>query len=278
MTATGSAVVVIGASSGIGRETALAYARRHARLVLAARSEDVLLDVARDCMRAGAAEVVVHRTDIADAQQVQSLFDVAETRFGRVDVAAQCAAIAAFGRFTDVPAEVFDEIVRTNVMGAANVARSALRLFAARGAGHLVLVGSLLGVVAVPNQSAYVVSKFALGGLVRALRQENRHLPGVRIHGVYPGPVDTPVYETSANYSDWTPRVPPTADTPARIADAIVRATDRRRSSERHIGLANRPMILAYRLVPRLFDAVIAPLLHAVSYEKEERDPDRLRR
>ncbi len=274
MTTTES-VVVIGASSGIGRETALAYARRHARLVLAARSEDVLLDVARDCRRAGASEVVVQRTDIADAEQVQSLFEVAEARFGRVDVAAQCAAIAAFGRFEDVPADVFEAVVRTNVMGSANVARSALRLFQARGAGHLVLVGSLLGVVAVPYQSAYVVSKFALGGLVRALRQENRHLPGVRIHGVYPGPVETPVYETAANYSDRTPRVPPTADAPARIAAAIVRATDRPRSSERHIGLANRPMILAYRLVPRLFDAVIGPLLQRVSYEPDAGDRDR---
>ena len=278
MTASGAAVVVIGASSGIGRETALAYARRHNRLALAARSEDALLDVAADCRRAGAAEVIVQCTDIADPQQVQSLFDVAEARFGRVDVAAQCAALAAFGRFTDVPADVFDAVVRTNVMGSANVARCALRLFQARGAGHLVLVGSLLGVVAVPYQSAYVVSKFALGGLVRALRQENRHLPDVRIHGIYPGPVDTPVYETAANYSDLTPRVPPTADAPARIAAAIVRATDRRRSRERHIVLANRPMILAYRLVPRLFDAVIAPLLRKVSYEPDASGPDRLRR
>jgi short-subunit dehydrogenase len=266
VTTPGPVVVVVGASSGIGKETALAYARRHARLALASRSEEALERVAAECRRAGAADVVVRSTDIGEAHQVQSLFDLAEARFGRVDVAAQCAAVTAFGRFEDLPVDVFDAVVRTNLLGAVNVARSALRVFHARGAGHLVVVGSLLGVMAAPYQSAYVVSKFAISGLVRALRQENRHLAGVRIHGVYPGPVDTPVYGTAGNYFDRTPRVPPTADAPAVIAAAIVRATDRSRSSERHIGVVNRPAILAYRLLPRLFDAVIGPVLQATSF------------
>ena len=271
MTGPGPAVVVVGASSGIGRETALTYARRHARLALAARSADTLEQVAEECRRAGAVEVIVAPTDIADAERVQSLFDVAEARFGGIDVAAQCAAIAAFGRFEDLPADVFDGVVRTNLLGAANVARSALRHFQARGAGHLVLVGSLLGVVAVPYQSAYVVSKFAVHGLVRALRQENRHLPGIRVHGVYPGPVDTPVYDAAGNYFDRKPRVPPAADSADVVAAAIVRATERSRSTERQIGLVNRPMILAYRLVPRVFDALISPVLRAVSFEPAQR-------
>lgn len=259
-------VVVIGASSGIGRVTALSYSRRGDCLVLAARSAEMLERVADECRREGATAVLVQPTDIADADQVGRLFDRAVERFGRVDVAAQCAAITAFGRFEDLPADVFENIVRTNLFGAVNVARSALGHFRVRGSGHLVLVGSLLGVMAVPYQSAYVVSKFAMNGLVRALRQENRHLPDVRIHGIYPGPVDTPVYETAGNYLGRTPRVPPTADAPEVVAAAIVRATCRRRSSERQIGLVNRPAIAFYRLLPRIFDAVIGPTLQAVSF------------
>jgi short-subunit dehydrogenase len=259
-------VVVTGATSGIGRETALKYARRHARLVLAARSENTLDEMANECRDAGATAVLVQPTDIADGEQVQRLFDLAIDGFGHVDVAAQCAAITAFGRFEDLPADVFEKIVRTNLLGSANVARSALTHFQARGAGHLVLVGSLLGVTAVPYQSAYVVSKFAISGLVRALRQENRHASGVRVHGVYPGPVDTPVYGTAANYLGSTPRVAPTADKPATIAGAIVRATDRDHSSERQVGLLNRPAIFAYRLIPRVFDVLIGPLLRATSF------------
>lgn len=259
-------VVVTGASSGIGRETALRYAGRHARLALAARSEETLQLVAKECRVAGASEVIVQTTDIADADEVQLLFDTVIDEFGGVDIVVQCAAITAFGRFEDLPVDVFDKVVRTNLFGAANVARSALIHFQSKGTGHLVLIGSLLGVAAVPYQSAYVVSKFALHGLVRLLRQENRHLPGIKVHGVYPGPVDTPVFGTAGNYFGRTPRVPPTAVAPGTIVASIIRATRRAKSSERQVGWMNRPAIVAYQLIPSIYDAVIGPFLRAVAF------------
>ncbi|MGW0162563.1 SDR family NAD(P)-dependent oxidoreductase [Mycobacterium sp. NPDC003323] len=262
-------VVIVGASSGIGRETALAYACRRANLVLASRSEDALNRVAEGCAAAGATDVIVQPTDISDADQVRDLFDTAVATYGHVDVAAQCAAITAFGRFEDLPIDVFDAVIRTNVLGAVNVARAALVHFQQRGTGHLIIVGSLLGVTAVPFQSAYVMSKFAISGLVRALRQENRHQRGIRVHGVYPGPVDTEVYGSAGNYLGRTPRVAPTADAPSTIAKAIVAATNRRRSSERQIGWFNRPAIAAYRLLPSIFDALITPLLQATSFSSK---------
>lgn len=266
-------VVVTGASSGIGEETALRYARRGARLVLGARSEDVLERVAADCRAAGADEVLVHPVDIAVCAEVEALFGVAAARFGRIDIVVQSAAITAFGRFEDVPAEVFDSIVRTNLIGSANVARCALNCFRESGTGHLVLIGSLLGTAAAPYQSAYVASKFALNGLVRTLRQEHLYLPGVKIHGVYPGPVDTPVYGSASNYSGRTPRVPPTAVKPSTVVSAIVRATSRRRSSERQVGLANRPVIAVYRLLPSVYDALMGPFLRRFAFTTEPADP-----
>ncbi len=264
---TGAQVVLIaGASSGIGLHTALRYARRRARLILSSRDEGALQRGAAQCRQAGATEVVVHAADISQSEQVAHLFDEALARFGRIDVATQCAAITAFGRFEDLPVEVFDKVIRTNLLGAANVARCALVQFRTQGAGHLVVVGSLLGTTAVPYQSAYVASKFALNGLVRALRQENRHATGIKIHGVYPGPVDTPVYGSAANYLSRTPRVPPGAYSAETVAEVIVRATSRGRSSERQVGFVNRPMIAVYRLLPSLFDAVITPLLHVTSF------------
>lgn len=265
----GNVVVVVGASSGIGRETALAYARRRANLVLASRSPDALNRVAEECAAAGASDVLVQPTDIADADQVRKLFDAAVGTYGHVDIAAHCAAITAFGRFEDLPIDVFDAVIRTNLLGAVHVARTALVHFQQRGTGHLVIVGSLLGVTAVPFQSAYVMSKFAISGLVRALRQENRRRRGIRVHGIYPGPVDTEVYGTAGNYLGRTARVAPTADTPATIAKAIVTATTRRRSTERQIGWVNRPAIAAYRLLPSVFDALIIPLLQATSFSAE---------
>ena len=267
-------VVVTGASSGIGRATALRFARDNARIVLASRSEAPLRNVARECRDAGASDVVFQSTDIAEADEVQRLFDMAIDRYGQVDVAVQSAANTAFGKFEDLPADVFEKIIRTNLIGSANVARSALAEFRAIRAGNLVLVGSLLGTVAVPNQSAYVASKFAINGLVRALRQENRDMPGVRVHGIYPGPVDTPVYGTADNYLAQTPVVPPSSVPAATIASAIVRATSRRRSSERQVGWFNRPAIAAYRYLPTLFDALIEPFLHLTAYTSEAEDPE----
>lgn len=266
-------VVVAGASSGIGEETAVRYARRGAHLVLAARNDSELERVAQRCRGAGAAEVLVQSTDIGVCAEVEKLFEVAADRFGRIDIAVQSAAITAFGRFEDVPVEVFDNIIRTNLIGAANVARCALRHFRDGGDGHLVLIGSLLGTTAVPYQSAYVASKFALNGLIRSLRQENRDMPGVRIHGVYPGPVDTPVYTTASNYYGRTPRVPPTSVKPDTVVSAIVRATSRRRSSERQVGLANLPAIAVYRLLPTVYDAVVGPFLRAVAFTSEPTEP-----
>jgi NAD(P)-dependent dehydrogenase (short-subunit alcohol dehydrogenase family) len=259
-------VVVTGASSGVGRETALAFARRRARLVIASRSRESLEDVAAECLQAGASEVIVHPTDIADAEQVDALFTTAVDRFGGVDVAAQCAATTVFGRFDSVPPSVFEAVVRTNLIGGANVARSAMGVFETAGTGQLILVGSLLGFTAVPFQSPYVLSKFGIAALVRVLRQENRHLPRVRIHGVHPGPVDTPVYGAAANFLGRAPRIPPGAASPATVATAIVRIAAGRRSRQRQLGWVNVPSILVYKLLPTLFDRGIADFLDRIAF------------
>ena len=263
-------VIITGASSGIGRQAALMYASRGCRLVLASRGVPNLEKVAGQCLEAGAAEAVVQPTDISDNDSVRELFRVADDRMGGIDIVVQNAAVAAFGRFADVPSEVFDTVIRINVIGAANVAREALSHFRDRGHGQLVIVGSVLGQAAVPYMGAYVISKFAVTALIRMLRQETRDQPGVVVHGVYPGAVDTPIYQLSANYFGRAARVLPFNDSPAKIARTIVAATDSGRPSERQASLANWPMLLAYRLVPRLFDALVGPLMRALSFGPDE--------
>jgi len=266
-------VLVTGASSGIGHQVALRYAGRGCRLVLAARGADGLARVAGECLAAGAADVVVQPTDIGDRDQVQELFDVAVARYGGLDVVVQNAALAAFGRFTEVPADVFDKVVATNVLGAANVSRCAISHFRQRGAGQLVVVGSVLGQAAVPYMGAYVLSKFAITALIRTLRQETREMPGVVVHGVYPGAVDTPVYRVSANYFGRRARVLPLSDPPSAVARAVVAATESGRSSERQVGWANYPMLAGYRLLPRVFDVLVGPLMRLGSFAREPQPP-----
>jgi NAD(P)-dependent dehydrogenase (short-subunit alcohol dehydrogenase family) len=194
-------VLIAGASSGIGLQTALCYAERGARLVLAARSLGALQDAEDQCLQAGAAATLVVVTDVVEPARVDTMLEEAVARFGQIDVAVGCVGVAAFGRFEDVPADVFEAVVRTNVIGTANLARSVLAHFRIRRLGTLVIVGSVLGQVAVPYLSAYVVSKFAVTALARVLRQETRDLPGVRIHEIRPGGVNTPIYVRAANYA-----------------------------------------------------------------------------
>ncbi|MEH3156269.1 MAG: SDR family NAD(P)-dependent oxidoreductase [Gordonia paraffinivorans] len=265
-------VLITGASRGIGERAALRFAETGARLVLVARGREALEEVARRCRIAGSPDVLALSADIGDPDAVRAVFDSALDRFGHVDVVVQNASVAAFGRFTDIPADVFGSVMRVNVLGAAAVCREALQHFRDRGRGSLVVVGSLLGHAAVPLMSPYVMSKFAVTALVRILRQETRADRDITVHGVWPGAVDTAIYPLSANYFGRLARVLPLNDPPDKMARTVVDISSRR-SGDRQVGLANRPMLLGYRLFPRAFDLMVRPMMGALSFTRDRLDP-----
>ncbi|MDG4826493.1 SDR family NAD(P)-dependent oxidoreductase [Asanoa sp. WMMD1127] len=252
-------VVVTGASSGIGRATALAFARRGDRLVLSSRSPEALGRIADECRALGAV-VRVEPVDINDAAAVRALSDTAATVFGRVDVWVNTAAVMAYGTFEELPAEVFDQVVRTDLLGGATVARVALARFRAQGAGVLVLGGSLLSVATAPYMSAYITSKWGLRGLARTLQQETRDAPDIHVCLVDPGGVDTPIYRTAANYTGRIGRPPPPVDRPEKVANAIVKLAERPRRA-RSVGLANRFVRLGFATMPPVYDVLVGPLM-----------------
>jgi NAD(P)-dependent dehydrogenase (short-subunit alcohol dehydrogenase family) len=133
-------VLITGASSGIGRATALGFARQGARLVLAARPSPSLTEVCAECVAEGGTAIAVP-TDTADAAAVDALFEAAVESYGRVDAVVHSAAVVAYGRFEEVPADVFARVMQTNLIGTANVARAALRLFRTQDGGRLVVSG-----------------------------------------------------------------------------------------------------------------------------------------
>lgn len=266
------AVLVTGASSGIGRAAAHRLAAEGTPLVLASRSEESLERTRQECVGRGSPHVLVVPTDVADGKAVDSLFDRAREEHGGLRGVIHAAAVLAYGRFPDVPAEVFDQVQVTNVLGTANVARAALRLFEEQGGGSLVVVGSVLGKMATPYLSSYGTSKWAVQGLVRTLQIEARATPGVRISLVSPGGVNTPVYDQAGSYAGHAGHPPPPVYQPETVARALVEALDHDRR-DLDVGFGNKLMVFGFRALPGVFDLLVGPMMRVLGLGRDAVEP-----
>lgn len=265
-------VLIVGASSGIGRATAHRVAAAGDRLVLSSRGKAALEDTAQECRAAGAAEVTVAPVDVIDADGVATV--VAETveRTGRLDAVVHAAGVVAYGRFEEIPAEVFDAVMAVNLTGAANVAREVLPVFRRQHRGTLVLIGSVIGEIAAPMMTPYAVSKYAVRSLGRQLAIENRDLPDVRISVVSPGSVDTPIYRQAANYLGRAGRPPAPVTQADTVAHRIVETLDHPRDRV-SVGIANPLMRAGFSLLPKVYDALVGPLFAVIATKPAAQDP-----
>jgi NAD(P)-dependent dehydrogenase (short-subunit alcohol dehydrogenase family) len=263
-------IVVTGASSGIGRATAVALAREGARLVLTSRSPESLAAVAAECREVGA-DVQVADADVLDEDALQAVMDGAVDRFGRVDGWVHSAAVVAYGRFEDVPAETFRRVVDVGVHGAAHSARVALRRFREQGHGTLVLVGSLLGEIATPYMSSYVTAKWAVRGLARVLSVENRDRPDIHVCVVSPAGVDTPIYRQAGNHLGRVGRPPVPVDSPEKVAGRVLQSLSDGKP-RRSVGPLNLLVRAGFTATPWLFDLLVGPLMRVAGVSGEHVD------
>ncbi|HEV7210331.1 MAG TPA: SDR family NAD(P)-dependent oxidoreductase [Blastococcus sp.] len=265
-------VLVTGASSGIGRATAVEAAGRGASLVLVARGRGPLEEAAAEARAAGAADVVVRPADVTDAEAIEGVVRATVERSGRLDAVVHAAQTMAYGRIEDVPREVFEAVVDTAVQGTANVARAVLPVFRRQGGGHLVVVNSLLGSITAPQMGSYVTAKWAQLGLVRVLQQETRDVPGISISAVQPGGVDTPIYFQGASWMGSTGRPPPPVYSPQRVARIVLSTFDRPRRLV-SAGLFNPLIVAGFRLLPGVYDFLVGPLLERLAVADDEVPP-----
>lgn len=265
----GLVLVITGASSGIGRATALLAAEEQHHVVLVARDTDALEDVATDCRERGAASAKVAPADVQDDAAVAQVVTRTVAQHGRIDAVLHCAGIVTYGRTEDVSEADFASVVNTNLLGSATVARHVVPVLREQGRGDLVIVGSLLGHINVPEMTSYVVSKWGVRALARQLKIENNDLPHVRISHIAPGSVDTPIYDNALDSAGMVNTAPPPTISPERAARAVLGRIGARRAESQTAWL-NYAMIGAFRAAPALWDVAVGPLFKVVSRRKAE--------
>jgi NAD(P)-dependent dehydrogenase (short-subunit alcohol dehydrogenase family) len=263
--------VITGASSGIGRATALAFAQHGAAVALAARDRTTLEDAARDCTRAGGVALAVP-TDVTDQRAVKALAEKARDRFGRIDVWINAAAVILYGEFEKTPDEAYRQVIETNLFGQIHGARAVLPYFRKQGGGVLINLSSVWGSVSSPYVGAYVVSKYGVRAFSESLQEAlwlQRQTRNIHVCTILPQSVDTPIFRHAGNYTGRTAKPVPPVISPGRVVRAILRSVEHPRR-QRTVGTFARVLEFGHAVVPGLFNRLVPTVMTLTALGRDE--------
>ena len=267
-------VVITGASAGVGRASAQAFARHGAKVALIARGIDGLNAAQRELQLAGAHSLAI-QADVADAQALERAADQVENELGPIDIWVNNAMATIFAPVSEIEPAEFKRVTEVTYLGGVYGTMAALKRMRTRDRGVIVQVSSALAFRSIPLQSAYCGAKHALSGFIDSLRSELSH-EGSRIHitSVQMPALNTPQFSWARNKMPNRPQPVPPIFQPEVAADAIVYAASHRRRNI-PVGAPTWLAEWAQKFVPGLLDRYLANTAYAGQQTDVPDDPDR---
>ncbi|YAF97462.1 MAG: SDR family oxidoreductase [Nodularia sp. CChRGM 3473] len=269
-------VAVVGASSGIGRQTALQFARRGAKVVVSARGESKLKSLVEE-IRGFGGEATYVVADVEVFEQVKAIADKTIEVYGRLDTWVHAAAIGIFATFDKITPEEFKHVIDVNLMGQVYGAMVALPHLKREGRGALIHISSIEGRRSLPYQSAYSAAKHGIEGFIEAMRVELQHekFP-ISVTSVKPAVINTPFWNNGLTKLGVKPSgIPPYYD-PQLVADAILYAAEHP-TRDLLVGDVAKIIDLLERISPSLVDSLLLLIgfqLQRTSEPKSEDAPN----
>lgn len=271
----GEVVVITGASAGVGRATARAFAARGASIGLIARGVERLEATAHEVERRGGRALVLP-LDVADAGRVEAAAERVERTLGPIDVWVNNAMATVFGPVKDITAQEFRRVTEVTYLGYVHGTLSALRRMLRRDRGTIVQVGSALSFRAIPLQAPYCAAKHAVEGFTEALRTELMH-DGchVRVTMVHLPGMNTPQFDWSRSKMPRKARPVAPVFEPEVAADAIVWAARHPGRRDIKVGWPTVRTVYGNRVAPAVGDWVLSRMGYESQQRPEPEDPSR---
>lgn len=266
-------VVVVGASSGIGRDTALKFAQKGAKVVVSARSKEGLATLVEEISAVGGTAIAVP-ADVADFDQVKAIAEKTVEHFGRLDTWVHLAATSVFATFDNVTPEEFKRVVDVTLMGQVYGAMAALPYLKREGRGALIHITSLEGRRSLPYQSAYSASKHGAIGFIDAMRLElkNQGHP-ISVTNIMPGVINTPFYNKGKTKLGVKPTGVPPYYSASLVTDAILYAAEHP-VRDYIVSDVGRILDIAQRISPGFVDALLLAIAFPFQKTNEPKSED----